>query len=182
MPWGCLDFFFTDFHFPPSSACRDTAPDIPRPPYLWTINLSSRPVLGSEPHEGPHTSPRTSLRRRGGFLFIRGICEHTRVLSARSKGNQGKAGCRKGDCMALHPLLPPAEVLSVCSTPQRVAQPAAKRAFGAIAAKRGRTSKLLLNLLLNFLPFSGTSYLGAACNTDFYEVPLGGPRLNLCRQ
>lgn len=61
--------------------------------------------------------------------------------------------------MALHPLLPPAEMLSVCSTPQRVAQPAAKRAFGAIAAKRGRTSKLLRNPLLNLLLFRGIHIL-----------------------
>lgn len=36
--------------------------------------------------------------------------------------------------------------------------------------------------LLNLLPFLGISHPEAACNTDFCEVPLGGPGLNLCRQ
>lgn len=106
----------------------------------------------------------------------------TRALSARSKGKQGEPGLRRGGCRALHPLLPPAEGLSLCSSPKGWHSRQHKALSVQLRQSVVGHLKLLLSLLLNLLPFLGTSYSAAACNTDFYEVPLGGPRLNLCRQ
>lgn len=60
----------------------------------------------------------------------------------------------------MHPLLPPTEIPSIWSIPQRILYdqggPAAtKRAFSAIWARRGWTTELSLTFFLNLLPFWG---------------------------
>jgi len=98
-------------------------------PRLWTISTFFFPI--PLPQEGPYAVPHTSsTQERGLSVHLRRL-QHVSAFSSEQRkpmrrkptqagpGNQQELGLGTAGCMALHPLPPPVEMLSIWSTARR---------------------------------------------------------------